>query len=108
MMQAQELLGETWLGNPECKGPVILCGDFNVFKSSKVFKLLDKNLTSVRKKAERKVRKATWFGRFPFVSLDHIFVSDEFEVATVEVADSHLARLASDHRPLLVDLKLRR
>jgi endonuclease/exonuclease/phosphatase family metal-dependent hydrolase len=106
LMQSRELFSKSWLRNPQCIEPVILCGDFNAIPGSKVFKLIHNNLASVQAKAKRRQRRRTWFGRYPFACLDHIFASSVFEVVSVEVCDSYLARLASDHRPLLADLKM--
>ncbi len=102
LLHTQELLGEKWLKSSECEGSVILCGDFNSIPSSKVFKLIHKNMSSVQEKHKR-----TWFGRYPVASLDHIFVNSHFEVVNVESGDSFLARLASDHRPIIADLKIK-
>src|SRR5690606_8796058 len=44
LAQVEALLGEDWLGHPECTGPVILCGDFNALPSSKVCRLLRERL----------------------------------------------------------------
>ncbi len=107
LFHAKELLNREWLGHPQCKGSVILCGDFNAFPKSKVFKEFINKLDSVQTAAVKTRHKGTWFGRYPFASVDHIFVNQEIEVINVEVADSYLARLASDHRPLLADLKFK-
>lgn len=105
-LHAGELLGENWLKNPQCKEPVILCGDFNSLPRSRVFNLFHKTLISVQKKTQRASHKATWFGRFPIACIDYIFVEPHIEVSHVEIGDSWLARLASDHRPLITDIKI--
>jgi endonuclease/exonuclease/phosphatase family metal-dependent hydrolase len=106
LVHAKELLSEDWLDDPKCKGPMILCGDFNAFPDSRVFRLFHEKLPSVQVKIGRGRHKKTWFGRYPVACLDHIFVSTDFEVVNVEVCDSYLARLASDHRPLIADIKI--
>ena len=106
LLHAHELLGEKWIKAPQCEGPVILCGDFNSMPSSKVYKLIQKTLRSVQPNSKHMKHKHTWFGRYPVASLDHIFVSSDFKVINVEVGDSYLARLASDHRPVFADLKI--
>jgi endonuclease/exonuclease/phosphatase family metal-dependent hydrolase len=108
LMHAKELLGEDWLRDPKCKGPVILCGDFNAFPNSEVFKLFHKELSCAQLKAGSDRHKRTWFGRYPVACLDHIFISSDFEVVKVEICDSYLARLASDHRPLMAKLKIKK
>lgn len=47
----------------------------------------------------------TWLSHYPFRRIDHVFVSDEIEVVRVEVPRTDLARKASDHLPLIVDLR---
>jgi endonuclease/exonuclease/phosphatase family metal-dependent hydrolase len=39
--------------------------------------------------------------------IDHVFVGEEWEVVHVERPTDALARLASDHLPLVVDLRVR-
>ena len=104
LLHAHELLGKEWIGSPHCAGPVILCGDFNAMPSSKLYKLIQKTLTSVQINSKH---RHTWFGRYPLATIDHIFVSSHFEIINVEVGDSYLARLASDHRPIFADLKIK-
>ena len=107
LIHTKELLDKKWLGHSECKGAVIFCGDFNSLPSSRVFKLLEKKLTSVQTNPNRTKHMRTWFGRFPLASLDHIFISRDFEVVNVGIGDTYLARLASDHRPIFADLKIK-
>ncbi|MGN6551989.1 MAG: endonuclease/exonuclease/phosphatase family protein [Pararhizobium sp.] len=42
--------------------------------------------------------------RMPFLALDRILANPEQMIATIEVHDSRLARLASDHRPIKAGL----
>jgi len=107
LLHARELLGEDWLRHSRCKDPVILCGDFNALSSSKVLNLFQNTLINAQRKAGRLRHSSTWFGRFPTVCIDHIFVGSECDVTHVEVGDSWLARLASDHRPLLIEIKMK-
>jgi endonuclease/exonuclease/phosphatase family metal-dependent hydrolase len=107
LLHTKELLGEQWLQNSQCKEPVILCGDFNALPGSRVLNLFQNTLVNVQKQAGRIRHKSTWFGRFPFACLDYIFVAPDFEVNQVEIGDSVLARLASDHRPLLTEIKIK-
>ncbi len=106
LLHAKELIDTKWLSHPECKGAVILCGDFNALPSSRVFKVFNSSLSSVQTKKGKMKYKGTWFGRHPVACLDHIFISTNIEVVKVEVCDSHLARLASDHRPFLAEIKI--
>jgi endonuclease/exonuclease/phosphatase family metal-dependent hydrolase len=49
----------------------------------------------------------TFAALFPFSRIDHIFVSRHFEVEKVRVPQNSLTRVASDHLPLVADLRLR-
>jgi endonuclease/exonuclease/phosphatase family metal-dependent hydrolase len=106
LLHSKELLGQQWLKNSRCTEPVILCGDFNALPGSRVLNLFQNTLVNVQMQTGRIRHRRTWFGRFPFVCLDYIFVAPDFEVNQVEVGDSVLARLASDHRPLFTEIKI--
>jgi endonuclease/exonuclease/phosphatase family metal-dependent hydrolase len=43
---------------------------------------------------------------FPVLALDRIFVSQRFRLVEAQVIDTPLARLASDHLPIVADLQL--
>jgi len=107
LLHTRELLGKDWLQNSKCNGPVILCGDFNAFPGSRVLNLFQNTLVNVQKQAGWIRHRSTWFGRFPFACLDYIFVGPGFEVNQVQIGDSVLARLASDHRPLLTEINIK-
>lgn len=107
MIHAKELLGENWIGYPDCRSPFMLCGDFNALPAAKVFKYINNNISSVQTKINKKRHSYTWFGRYPLICLDHIFISQDFDVVNVEVGDSYLARIASDHRPIIAELKIK-
>jgi len=44
--------------------------------------------------------------QFPLLRLDHCYVDSAFRVVSIEVVRTALARRASDHLPLLVELEL--
>ena len=102
--QAEALLGPDWLGHPECSGPVVLCGDFNAFPASKVCRRLRTRLNDAQIELESHRPRSTFFGRFPTARIDHVFVDSGLTVADIEVPDSELVRVASDHLPLIVEL----
>jgi endonuclease/exonuclease/phosphatase family metal-dependent hydrolase len=103
--QAEALLGEEWLGGKNCLGPVLLLGDFNAFPSSTVFRTLSAKYKCAQENTEGHKQRNTFPGRYPVSRIDHIFYSPEFEPIKVEVPRSHLARLASDHLPLIAEVK---
>jgi endonuclease/exonuclease/phosphatase family metal-dependent hydrolase len=105
-VQAKALLGDEWLANPDCTGPVIVCGDFNSFPNSAVHKRFSRQLNDIQRllKDHRPLR--TFGGRVPSVRIDHIFGNSMINVKNVEVPRTHLTRTASDHFPLIADIEL--
>ena len=107
MAQVAALLGNDWLAHEQCREPVILCGDFNALPSSSVCRRLAGPLKDVHTEAQHHRPKGTFSGRFPTVRIDHVFISPGLEVSGIEVHGSELARVASDHLPLLAELSIR-
>ncbi len=105
-LQIATLLGPEWLSHPSLQGPVILCGDFNAFPSSKVYRQVRAQLADVQEKVANHRPKRTWSARIPFGRIDHIFVSKEFDVRQVEVPRTFLTTRASDHLPIVADLEI--
>jgi endonuclease/exonuclease/phosphatase family metal-dependent hydrolase len=104
-VQAEALLGPDWLGHPDCRGPVVLCGDFNALPSSPVCRQLRTRLHDAQIELESHKPRRTFFGRFPTARIDHVFVDPAIDVLDIEVPDTELARVASDHLPLIVELR---
>jgi endonuclease/exonuclease/phosphatase family metal-dependent hydrolase len=102
-LQVDALLGPDWLGHPDAQD-VVLCGDLNALSWFPECRDLARLLTDVQ--ADRSTGRArpTWAGRFPLARIDHVYVDATWRVLDVTVPDHHLARVASDHRPLVVDL----
>ena len=106
MAQVEALLGSDWLGHEQCREPVILCGDLNARPSSPVCRRLCRRLRDVQSEAHDHRPQSTFSGRFPTLRIDHIFVSQGLEVTRIEVPGSELARVASDHLPLVAELRI--
>ena len=105
-MQAEALLGNQWLRNPACTGPVILCGDFNSSPRSLVYQRIQECLRDTQTARAGSRPLGTFSGRFPLHRIDHVFTSEHFSVRDIRVPRTHLASVASDHLPLVVDLSL--
>lgn len=99
--QIEALLGPTWLTHPDCASPRILCGDFNSLPSSKVYRRTCQTMTDTQNVVFGHRPKATFPSRWPLLRLDYIFTSPELTCTHVKVVDTPLARLASDHLPLV-------
>lgn len=105
LLQTEALLGADWLGHPDCRGPAVLRGDFNARPSSPVCRQVRTRLQDTQIELESHRPRRTFFGRFPTARIDHVFVDQSIEVLDIEVPDTELARVASDHLPLIAELR---
>jgi endonuclease/exonuclease/phosphatase family metal-dependent hydrolase len=103
-VQAEALLGDSWIGGMKCAAPKVLCGDFNAMPSSPVYRSLSARLRDAQTMLHKQRPRKTYSGRYPTARIDHVFVGTGIEVLGVEVPSAHTARVASDHLPLVVDL----
>lgn len=104
--QAKVLAGPEWLSSPECRPPLILCGDFNTQPGSAVFELLEGRLRHVEALKINGQNEKTWPSSHPVLSFDHMFISVDLAVEEVKVPADGAVRMASDHLPLYVQLSL--
>lgn len=104
--QLHELLGPRWLGGVAPEKPLVLCGDLNVVPGSRVYRLLSAHLRDVQCVLESHGPRNTWSALLPVGRIDHIFISDQLDVAAVFVPRNDLTKRASDHLPLVADLVL--
>jgi endonuclease/exonuclease/phosphatase family metal-dependent hydrolase len=104
--QVKAILGKDWLSHPDCSGPVVLCGDFNALPRSPVCRRIRRRLRDAQSDMEDHRPRATWFGHFPMGRIDHVFVGPNIEICHVEVSRTELDKIASDHLPLIVDIKI--
>ncbi len=102
--QVEALLGPSWLDNPECAHKTILCGDLNALPSSRVYRKLFKRMRDTHAHLPGKGR--TFPSWYPLLRLDYIFVSPDLETVSSEIVRTPLARIASDHLPILTDIRL--
>lgn len=104
LAQAEALMSAEWLAHPDCHGPVILCGDFNAMPASPVHRLIQSRLNDAQLVLDKHRPKKTLFGRFPTARIDHVFLDASIDVMDIVVPNTALARVASDHLPLIVDV----
>lgn len=105
--QVKVLTGTEWLQHPDCRPPIILCGDFNALPSSTVHKRLKSVLNDEQERLNFGHTEWTFPSHHPIVRFDHLFVSPSLKVESVQIPQSKLTRVASDHLPLLVKLVVR-
>lgn len=104
-LQAEALLGPEWLGHPDCGEPRVLCGDFNMTHRRE---LTCFDGLCVREPWTRAgPPPKTWPSLWPLLSLDRVFVSSRIEVESVRSPRDRLARVASDHLPVIAELLVR-
>lgn len=104
-MQAQLLAGPEWLGSVGSDDPLILLGDFNSLPGSPSFQLLARQLRDARTFIRPTPRLRTFPTRLPLVAVDHILVNDRLRVDSIKVVRAAATRIASDHFPLVAELR---
>jgi endonuclease/exonuclease/phosphatase family metal-dependent hydrolase len=105
--QATALVGRDWLGRADCTGPTILTGDFNATSITRPYRILTQRLEDAQRQLGLRPSVKTFPSSFPAIRIDHAFVSPEVRITEVRSSFSPLARMASDHLPLIVDFDLR-
>ncbi len=100
LAQTEELLGPSWTGSAECRPPVILCGDLNALPLSNVYRRFAAAFVDACCGRTWKPGN-TWHSRFPFMRIDHVFVSHDITVEKLVVPRTKLTRIASDHLPVV-------
>lgn len=103
LVQAQQLIDD-WIKPAKLLGPVVLCGDFNARPNSATHQLLNSVLADIES-FDGKPARRTLFSPIPISRVDHGFLSEELVCPQVRIIDNRLARIASDHLPLVFDLK---
>ena len=106
MQHAAELLGCDWVHEARALGPTVLCGDFNAGPRSEVYRKLTSELRDAQRLVSGRGPRGTFPALFPLLRIDHVLVSPELRVQHWRVASGWRAKLASDHLPLVVDLRL--
>ncbi len=104
-MQAQLLAGPEWLGSATTSDPLVLLGDFNSLPASPAFQLLARQLRDVRTLVSPTPSLKTFPTRLPLLAVDHILVNECFGVNSVRVVRNAATKIASDHFPLVADLR---
>ncbi len=106
LRQIDTLLGPDWLAHPACREPVIVAGDFNTIPLSRIYRRLAARFCDTQTWLGKSGKHPTYPSRAPILRLDHVFVSRSIEVLNVDTIRTPLARIASDHLPLLVDFRV--
>jgi endonuclease/exonuclease/phosphatase family metal-dependent hydrolase len=100
-LQAQLFTSAEWRAAIASDIPVFLLGDFNSLRGSRPYRTLNRHLRNVRELIQATGPIGTFPTRFPVLAVDHIFVNGSVEPVSLTVHRSPLARIASDHFPLM-------
>ena len=86
--------------------PTVMLGDFNEWLRGPATRVLMDRLDSLDLRAHLK-RRRTYPGILPLLHLDHIYYRGTVEVCRVELPRTRLALMASDHLPLVAELRIK-
>ena len=86
-------------------GPKLVLGDFNEWMRGLTTTLLSARLNSIDLRNYLR-RRRTYPGLFPILHLDHIYYAGKVEVVGIELPRTRLSLVASDHLPLVADVRL--
>jgi endonuclease/exonuclease/phosphatase family metal-dependent hydrolase len=108
LAQVEKLLGPDWLASPKFNGPFVLCGDLNSRPSQPPYRKLAAVAQDAPLAADGDKVRSTWPSMRAFFRIDHIFVPKNARPLAAEVLETPLARVSSDHLPLVADVLFRR
>jgi endonuclease/exonuclease/phosphatase family metal-dependent hydrolase len=86
--------------------PKVVLGDFNEWMKGLATHMLSERLKSIDLRAHLR-RRRTYPGVFPVLHLDHIYYDGHVEVMKVEMPRTRLSLMASDHLPLVAELRMK-
>lgn len=102
--QAQALVGQDWTGSrAKDAPPLVVVGDFNATPYARAYRTLAAKLTDARRHLESSRAAPTFPSRLPMLAIDHVFMSGAVKATHLQAWAAPLARLASDHLPLIAD-----
>lgn len=106
--QAAALVGPEWIGHPDCSEPAVLLGDFNAPPYSRSYRMIANRMQDAQLSNSFGEPQPTFHTRAPVLRLDHVFVTKSLEVVDAGPVRNPLTRIASDHFPLLAELRVRK
>lgn len=95
--QARLLLGDALLKTASLAGPRVVVGDFNEWTRGIASALMHEQFASV----DAKLLKKTFPGIIPLFRLDHFYFDHHLKLDDFKVVRTKLAKIASDHLPLV-------
>lgn len=95
----------TFVHDRRTRGPKLVLGDFNEWRRGLVTEVLSGTLDSIDVGRHLR-RRRTYPGVLPVLHLDHIYYEGAMTIEHAHVARGRLALIASDHVPLVADIRL--
>jgi endonuclease/exonuclease/phosphatase family metal-dependent hydrolase len=86
-------------------GPKLVLGDFNEWMRGLATTLLSERLNSIDLRNFLR-RRRTYPGLFPILHLDHIYYAGKVEIVGIDLPRTRLSLVASDHLPLVADVRI--
>ena len=102
--QAKYLVSADWLDADRPDLPFIFLGDLNCLPGSRPYRALSRHLRDVRRLVHPFRLFRTFPTFLPLLAVDHIFINGRLRPLSMNIHRSPLARLASDHFPLIAEL----
>jgi endonuclease/exonuclease/phosphatase family metal-dependent hydrolase len=103
--QARKLIAAEMLTPAQRRGPRIVLGDFNEWTRGLATRLLRERFSTPDVRAHLN-RSRTYPGVLPVFHLDHIYFDPELHLERLTLHRNRRSLLASDHLPLVADLRL--
>jgi endonuclease/exonuclease/phosphatase family metal-dependent hydrolase len=95
-----------WVHDRRVPSPKLVLGDFNEWSRGIAEDILARKLNSIDLYPHLK-RRRTYPGIFPVLHLDHIYFEGTIDVRRIELPRTRLAMVASDHLPLVADIRIK-
>ncbi len=95
----------TWVHERRTQSPKIVLGDFNEWARGLAADILAERLKSVDLFPHVQ-RRRTYPGFFPVLHLDHIYYLGNVEIRNIDLPRTRLAKMASDHLPLIAEIRV--
>jgi len=102
--QVRKLLVNHVLDDPVIEGKRVIAGDFNEWISGLTTRLFKSRFQSVDPKLDLGTLRS-FPGVAPIVHLDHVYFDNAFELLNASLHKSRKALVASDHVPIVAELK---
>jgi endonuclease/exonuclease/phosphatase family metal-dependent hydrolase len=104
--QGPLLLSDRMLNAAAHTGPRIILGDFNEWMRGLTSELMAGQFQRIHMR-EHVRRRGSFPGPLPILELDHVYYDGALELVSFEVVRTRLSLVASDHLPLLAELRVK-